>query len=131
MAANASHLLAVAAGGAVGASLRYLVSVAWLGIPVMPAWPWATFFVNVAGSLVFGFLAVMLAVASAANEQLRFALMTGLLGAFTTYSTFAFDSVVLWRAGEHLRAVLNVSLSLGLGFAAVALGIWLAGHGRS
>ena len=125
MAANASHLLAVAAGGAVGASLRYLVSVAWLGIPVMPAWPWATFLVNVAGSLVFGFLAVMLAAASAANEQLRFALMTGLLGAFTTYSTFSFEVVRMLQVRAFGLALGYGSGTIAACVVAAGLGLWL------
>ena len=52
--------LAVAGGGAVGASLRFATTL-WIGVPTMPTWPWATFGVNLVGSFLFGFLAVALA----------------------------------------------------------------------
>lgn len=125
MATSASHLFAVALGGAVGASLRYLVSVAWLGIPAMPAWPWATFFVNVLGSLAFGLLAVGLAAATAANEHLRFALMTGLLGAFTTYSTFSFEMVRMLQTRAFGLALGYGSGTIAACVLAAGLGLWL------
>lgn len=89
------HWLAVAAGGALGATLRFWVASRVLVVPAMPAWPWATFSVNLVGSLLFGLLAVALAGSATLNEQWRFFLMTGLLGAFTTWSTFSFEVVTL------------------------------------
>ena len=119
------HLLAVAIGGAAGAVLRYLVAVRLFGVASLPAWPWATFSVNVAGSLLFGFLAVALASSHALSENMRLALMTGLLGAFTTYSTFAFEVVRLLQARAY-------ALALGYGFGTLvccvlvaAAGLWL------
>lgn len=123
-------LLAVAAAGALGALSRWALTAA-VDRHLPAGFPHGTLVVNVVGCLLLGWAATLLLQRLPASATVRAAIATGFLGAFTTYSTFAFDSVVLWRAGEHLRAVLNVSLSLGLGFAAVALGIWLAGHGRS
>lgn len=118
-------LLSVALGGAAGAVLRYLVAVRVFGITAMPAWPWATFSVNVVGSFLFGLLAVSLAGSQLFNDNTRLALMTGLLGAFTTYSTFSF---------EVLRLIQSKALALAIGYgfgtlcacvAAAALGLWL------
>lgn len=116
------HLLAVACGGAVGAVLRYLVAARWLGVATMPAWPWATFFVNCAGALAFGLLAVVLAASTTINDNLRLALMTGLLGAFTTYSTFSFELVRMLE----LRAW---GLAIGYGMGTMAACVSLAGLG--
>lgn len=118
-------LLAVALGGAVGAVLRYWVAVRWLGVAAMPGWPWATFAVNLGGSFLFGLLAVALAASSTINDNLRLALMTGLLGAFTTWSTFAFEMVRL----IELKAW-NLALGYGLGtmtacIALAGVGLWL------
>ncbi|KZY12906.1 chromosome condensation protein CrcB, partial [Alcanivorax sp. HI0035] len=85
--------LAVAGGGAVGASLRFATTL-WIGVPTMPTWPWTTFGVNLVGSFLFGFLAVALA-SLPVGELWRLALMTGMLGALTTFSTFSFELVRL------------------------------------
>lgn len=116
------HWLAVATGGALGACLRFWVSSRLLGIPAVPAWPWATFSVNLVGSLLFGLLAVALAGSSALNEQWRFFLMTGLLGAFTTWSTFSFEVVTLMESrawglagGYSLATLFGCVAAAGLG----------------
>lgn len=119
---SAWHLFAVACGGAVGATLRYLVAMRWFGIAEMPAWPWATFFVNVSGAFAFGFLAVMLAASHSITDNVRLALMTGLLGAFTTYSTLAFEMVRM----IELKAV---GLALSYGISTMAACVVLAGAG--
>ena len=112
--------LAVALGGSVGACLRYATAL-WVGVPAMPAWPWATFAVNLAGSFLFGFLVVMLA-SLTTSELWRLALMTGMLGALTTFSTFSFELV---------RLLESRSLGLALGYAAVSVAacVSLAGLG--
>ena len=122
------HLLpvvAVAVGGALGAVLRYLVAVRVFGVAAMPVWPWATFSVNLLGSFLFGLLVVALASSQVFSDNMRLAIMTGLLGAFTTYSTFAFEVLRLFQS----RAL---TLAIGYGFgtlcacvAAAALGLWL------
>lgn len=116
------HLLAVAGGGAIGASLRYLVAVRWLGIAEMPAWPWATFFANTSGAFAFGLLAVALSATTLVGDNTRLALMTGLLGAFTTYSTFAFEMVRMLESRAW-------GLALGYGMGTMAACVALAGCG--
>lgn len=118
-------LLAVAAGGAVGAVLRWLVAVRWLGIAHMPAWPWSTFFVNVTGSLLFGLLAVALATSNSFNDNARLMLMTGVLGAFTTWSTFAFEVVRLVEVRAWSLAIGYGSGTMAACIGAAGLGLWL------
>lgn len=117
--ASGWHVFAVACGGAVGATARYLVSVRWLGVAEMPAWPWATFFVNLSGAFLFGLLAVALASSTSINDNLRLALMTGVLGAFTTYSTFSFELV-------RMLEFKAVGLALGYGIGTMAACVALA-----
>jgi fluoride exporter len=117
--ASGWHIFAVACGGAVGATARYLVSVRWLGVAEMPAWPWATFFVNLTGAFLFGLLAVALASSTSINDHLRLALMTGVLGAFTTYSTFSFELV-------RMLEFKAVGLALGYGIGTMAACVALA-----
>lgn len=122
---GALPLLAVGVGGAVGAILRWLVSTRWLGIPAAPAWPWATFVVNVSGSFLFGLLAVALAASGGLNDNARLLLMTGLLGAFTTWSTFAFEVVRLIELRAWALAIGYGSGTLAACIGAAALGLWL------
>lgn len=116
--------LAVAVGGAAGACLRFATTL-WVGIPVMPAWPWATFGVNLVGSFLFGFLAVALA-SLPVGEIWRLALMTGMLGALTTFSTFSFELVRLVEARAFILAAGYAAGSVGacllLGMIGLALG---------
>ena len=122
--------LAVAISGALGALSRWLLTAA-IDRHLPAGFPHGTLVVNVLGCLLLGWAGTLLLAKLPASAHARAAVATGFLGAFTTFSTFAFDTVVLWRAGESARAVTNVGLSLGLGLAAVALGVWLATHARS
>ncbi|MED5432743.1 crcB protein [Alcanivorax sp. MD8A] len=120
--------LAVAAGGATGACLRFATTL-WMGVPAMPAWPWATFSVNLVGSFLFGLLTVALA-SLTSSEALRLAIMTGMLGALTTFSTFSFELVRMveikaWGLAAGY-AFASVSICLALGVTGLMLGrmIW-------
>lgn len=119
--------LAVALGGALGACVRFFV-VLQVGVPSGVTWPWATFTVNALGSLAFGFLAVALA-SMTSSDTLRLFVMTGLLGAMTTFSTFAFE-LVRMVDGKALSlatgyAVASVVCCLTLGLVGLTLGRWL------
>jgi CrcB protein len=112
-------ILLVAAGAAVGAPLRYLVdrSVQRRRDSVFP---WGTLTVNVIGSFVLGLLTIT-------TEQTTTLLFgTGFCGAFTTYSTFGYETIRLAEDGARLYAGLNVLVSLGAGLAAATLGVLLA-----
>ena len=120
-----SALLAIAAGGAVGALLRYGVSTAthtYLG----RAFPYGTLAVNVVGSLLMGLLFVLLVERSAAPPEWRAAILIGLLGAFTTFSTFSVETVGLMEEGRLGAALLNIAGSALLCVGACWIGLVLA-----
>lgn len=120
------QVLAIAAGGALGALLRFWMSngiYALLG----RSFPYGTLAVNVLGSLLMGFLYVLLMDKLALGPQWRAALLIGLLGAFTTFSTFSMETLNLVEAGEVFKALLNVLLSVSLCLAATWFGV-LAGR---
>ena len=113
-------LLTVAAGGAIGSSLRYLVNVSAMRL-FGPAFPWATLPVNVIGSFLMGALVVWFA----NRDLMRLApfLMTGILGGFTTFSAFSLDTVTLWQRGEATTAMIYVAASIILSLAALLAGM--------
>jgi fluoride exporter len=111
--------------GAVGAPLRYVVDTL-VTDRTQKAFPWGTMFVNVSGSFVLGLLTGMVLYHGLGLAP-RMIVGTGLIGAYTTYSTFSFETIVLVEDGE-IRAVLaNVAGSLVAGTLAAALGLGLAG----
>lgn len=111
------YTLAVAAGGALGAVSRYWLVTAMSG----SRFPWGTFTVNVAGSLVIGVLYVLISEKAVLAEQWRAILMVGYLGAFTTFSTFSLDALLLLQDGRPLQAALYVLGSV----VTCLLGAWL------
>ncbi|HEY0890474.1 MAG TPA: fluoride efflux transporter CrcB [Nocardioides sp.] len=113
--------LLVMLGGAVGASARYLTDL-WVQGHHRSGFPWGTFTVNAAGSLLLGLVA-----GSAALPPWALTLVgTGFCGALTTFSTFSLETYVLMTSGRRLAVVGNVAGSLAVGLAAVSLGWWLA-----
>lgn len=119
------HLILVAAGGAVGASLRHLVNLAALRL-VGPGFPWATVTVNVVGSFAMGLFIGFLARRLGASEEIRLFVATGILGGFTTFSAFSLDFAVLWQRGAALPALGYVFASVLGSLLAIFLGLWLA-----
>ena len=104
MSAGLLALLAVA--GAAGALARYAVYWALLGTE-RGAMPWATIVVNCAGSFAFGLVVVLADEAELLSPRARVVLLSGFLGAFTTFSTFAFENAELLRLGHVGRALAN------------------------
>ena len=115
-------VLAVAAGGACGALLRWWVAQGVHAL-VGRGFPYGTLVVNVSGSLVMGVLYVLFFERYDIAPEWRAALVVGLLGAFTTFSTFSMDTLLLIQQGEHARAGMNVVLSVVLCLAGCWLGI--------
>jgi len=119
------QLIAIAAGGAIGALLRFWVS---NGVHFVAgrSFPYGTLTVNVLGSLLIGLLYVLF------NERFELAapwralLMVGVLGAFTTFSTFSMETLELLEKRDILKALLNVFLNVGLCVFAAWMGVIIA-----
>ncbi len=118
----------VALGGAAGSALRFLVGrgfVQWLGPNRATAFPWATLSVNVAGSLAMGLLVGWLARHGTGGESTRLLLGVGLLGGFTTFSSFSMEVVLLIERGAIGWAAFYAMVSLAAGVAAMMAGLML------
>lgn len=115
--------VAVAVGSALGGVARFAVGLLTTRQAV-PAWPWGTFTVNVVGSLVIGLLAGWWA-GRGQPPLPRALLMVGVLGGFTTYSSFALETVQLLSAGAAPRALAYVLVTTLLCVMAAAAGLWL------
>jgi CrcB protein len=118
-------LLWIACGGGAGALARYLLS-GWSQALAPGAFPLGTLVVNVAGCLLIGLLGALMSGPLLVREEIRLAVLVGLLGGFTTFSSFAWESFALLNDGQWAQAGLNVLLSNGLGLAAVWLGYRVA-----
>ena len=116
--------LFVALGGALGAPLRYLVDRA-VQVRADSVFPWGTLTVNVLGSFMLGLL-LGAATAGGVPDAVVAAVGVGLCGAFTTYSTFGYETVRLASDGARLLAVLNAAVSVAAGLAAALAGVLLA-----
>lgn len=117
-------ILMVALGGALGAWARYEVS-GWVYNRAGAEFPWGTLTVNISGSFLLGLLWPVVALSPSMTPG-RALVEVGCVGAFTTFSTFAFEVVTLVEAGEWARATLYVLASLGLGVGAIVLGFLIA-----
>jgi len=117
-------IVAIALGGAVGAVARHLVGAHLLRL-LGGGFPWGTLTVNVLGSFAMGALIELMALRWNVGPELRAFMTVGVLGAFTTFSTFSLDVAVLGERGEVLPAALYVLLSVGLSISALFFGLWL------
>ncbi len=120
------NLLLIAIGGAIGSILRYLTA---NGVYAMVSrdFPYGTLIVNVIGSGIMGFLTILiLARFSDSSGHLRSLLLVGLMGGYTTFSAFSFETFYLFLNGHFLRALLNILLSVALCLLATWLGFIMA-----
>lgn len=117
-------MMAVAVGGALGAVTRYGVNVGALKL-LGGGFPYGTLIVNVAGSFVMGLCIALFAQYGQPSENMRHLLITGFLGALTTFSTFSLDFATLWERQDYLNSALYLSgsvvLSIGALFAAMMI----------
>lgn len=115
-------LLYVAAGGAVGSSARYLVGTWMKNLGTIP---WGTMVVNLTGSFILGIVVGTVSNRTPLDADLRTAITVGLLGGFTTFSTWTVESVELFGSGRIALATMNVFGALVGGLIAATLGLAL------
>lgn len=118
-------MVMISLGAMVGANLRYALSL-WATLRWGASFPYGTVLINVLGSFLIGLIMVAATTRGALSVPWRLLLVTGLLGGFTTFSTFSFETYTLIVAGCWLKAVVNVVVSVGVGLVGVFLGAGLA-----
>ena len=118
-------IIAIGLGGFFGAICRYLtasrISI-WLG----PEFPYGTLAVNAIGSFILGFLSRFFIEHVIIDELIKIGLLVGFLGAFTTYSTFSYETVVLLQEGDFFKALLNILVNTVLCITLCFLGLQIA-----
>jgi CrcB protein len=121
----ASKIGFIAVGGALGAVARYLINISPLAT-AFEKFPLPTFFINVSGSFLIGFLLIVLTDRLAIGDGLRMGIMVGFLGAFTTFSTFEAEIYGLIREGHIVTSMAYLVLSVVVGFIGLVGGVTLA-----
>ncbi len=117
------NVLAVAIGGGIGATLRYLVSY-WFGIAgITSNFPWSTFVVNAVGCFAIGFMSVVFDGPMGKNlGTWRVFAITGMTGGFTTLSTFGLETINLFERGAFGYAAINFVANIGICFVGILIG---------
>jgi len=120
-----TEFLLISVGAVAGANLRYWVT-SLFAERFGQAFPYGTLFINITGSLVLGFALTLIANRLVADPGYRLLIGTGFLGAYTTFSTFSYDTVVLMERGDMLLAFVNAGASLAGSVLGAYAGIVLA-----
>ena len=115
------NIFLIGIGGFIGAVARYGMAV-WIGQRWGRSFPLGTFIINVSGSFLIGLLMTLFTERFLVNPQWRLFMVVGFLGAYTTFSTFEYETGTLLKDGEWLIAGMNVMFSVVVGFAALKLG---------
>ncbi len=116
------QLIAIAIGGAVGAVLRFTLSTSVHRV-MGKDFPYGTLTVNVLGSLLMGFFFIMLVERQISSIELRSGILFGVLGAFTTFSSFSFETLALLESGDWGKALINVFVSISCCLLATWIGL--------
>jgi fluoride exporter len=117
-----ARILAIASAGAVGSLARYWLSALvqrWTGSP----FPWGTFAVNIMGSFLFGLIWTLAEERLVISSETRIILLTGFMGAFTTFSTFAFETGIYVRDSRWPMVFANIAAQIVIGIAAMLIGM--------
>jgi CrcB protein len=115
----------VGLGGFLGANARYWLG-GWVSQRYGAEFPWGTFVINISGAFILGVFATLISERMIVAPQWRLLIPIGFIGAYTTFSTFEYETLTLTESGAFLRAVANVLCSVLVGFIAVWLGAKLA-----
>ncbi|MCW3167048.1 fluoride efflux transporter CrcB [Chryseobacterium sp. 09-1422] len=116
------NILFIFLGGGVGSVARYLMSYFTQKLWTVNSFPMGTFLVNIVGCLIIGFLTSYFV---KVDSYLKYLLITGFCGGFTTFSTFSVENYSLWQNQDYFTLILYVILSVVVGFGAVVLGMKL------
>lgn len=117
---NMKNLLLIFIGGGIGSMARYLMSTTTQKLWNLGGFPIGTYVVNIIGCFLIGFFTTTIV---KSDESLKFLLITGFCGGFTTFSTFSSENYILWQSESYSLLFLNIILSIFLGLGAVFLGI--------
>jgi CrcB protein len=117
-------LLAVALGGALGSLLRYVVA-GFVQSATWPGFPWGIFVVNISGGFAMGIIVELSALKLNLTPEMRAFLTVGILGGYTTFSTFSLDSALLIERGDYSGAAVYIAGSALLSIMALFAGLWL------
>jgi CrcB protein len=120
-------IVAIAAGGALGALARYGVGT-WLAARWGGTFPWGTLLINVTGSLLLGLFSAWYVRRAGLPLELRLFVAVGFCGAYTTFSTFALDTVTLAQAAQVSASLTNALLTNALCLSAALVGVYLGGR---
>jgi len=120
-----TQTLAIAAGGALGALLRFWMSTGVYAL-LGRGFPYGTLAVNVLGSLLMGYLYIVMLERVAVSGEWRAFVLVGLLGAFTTFSTFSIETLNLLEQADYAKAIVNVLVSVVACVAAAFVGVMIA-----
>lgn len=114
-------VLAIAAGGALGSVLRHFLNNA-VAAAAGTEFPWGIFIINILGSFLMGMLVALFAHFGDPRQSVKVFLATGILGGFTTFSTFSLDAVMLFERGSYAAASFYIIGSVGFALAGLCLG---------
>ena len=121
---NPGIVSAVAAGGAVGSVARYLIA-GWMQPASWTGFPYGIFFVNVTGGLVMGMLTELMALKLNVSPEVRAFLTTGIMGGYTTFSTFSLEAALLIQRHAYAQAAIYIAGSALLSVLALFAGLWI------
>lgn len=116
------NIIAVCFGGALGAVFRYWLA-NWVQSGIHSSYPYGTLTVNLMGSYLVGLVIVLVSTKFNENELIRLFLVVGILGGFTTFSTFSLETLSLMQTGFFIKALVNIALSVTSCIFAVFLGM--------
>ncbi len=122
-----TNILYIASGGAVGALLRYFISTG-MHKTLGHGFPYGTISVNVLGSILIGFIYVLTQTKIQLSLEMKAGIMIGILGAFTTFSTFSLETMTLLESGQPIKAGLNIMLSIILCIGGCWAGLIIGRH---